>query len=411
MNEYMHRKKRRRVMRWLMLPLLLVPLAYLGIQLAGVLRVNLQTQTAIAYSMSDFVDCDGMLAMQEQTVVCEGAGVLGYQAKNGERVSAGMEIARLFANEAGAQSRIRSERLTQELALLEKSQSGTGSGADVEALMNQAQQGVYAVLDLLESNNFTGLADACGEIQLAQNQLQLTTGAAEDFSARIAMLTEQRDAADAASAYQPVYAPATGYFVSAQDSQKPLYDPDTLAAMTPAQLQEALAQPPAENDASAAGKLILDYRWRYYGIVTLKQAEKFTEGARVTLSFPDVSQDEAPATVTGVQTDPDSGVAKIELLCDYINETVVTLEHAAARITFATYDGIRVDRRALHIVDGKSCVYVQFGNVVYRKNIRILFEDAEYILISPIYEAEENEVRLFDQIIVQGTDLYDEKIL
>lgn len=404
------KKKKKRGLRLLVWVMLLIPAAYISVQMVQVLRANYQTQTAIAYTMSDTILCDGMLAMQEIVVPLEGSGVLGYQADNGERVSAGSEIARIFADEAGAQNRLRAEKLTEELTLLERSRQGAG-GTDVEALLHQTQQSVYAILDCLQSSDYTGLDAARAELQLAQNKLLLVTGAEEDFAVRTQQLTEQRDAADAASSYTPVYAPATGYFVSAQDSEKQLYAPEQLAAMSPAELQEALACPAAENEASTAGKLILDYRWRYYALVTAKQAEKFAEGQRVELSFPNISAESLPATVTGIALDEDAGIAKVELLCDYINDTVVTLEHEKAEITFAVYDGIRIDRKALHIVDGRSCVYVQFGNVVYRRYITILFEDEDYILVPSDYTKEENEIRLFDQVVVQGSDLYDEKIL
>ena len=62
-------------------------------------------------------------------------------------------------------------------------------------------------------------------------------------------------------------------------------------------------------------------------------------------------------------------------------------------------------------MDGRSCVYVQFGNVVYRRYITVLFENEDYILVPSVYTREENEIRLFDQVVVQGSDLYDEKIL
>lgn len=399
---------RRHLFAWALL--LLIPAAYICAQMVQVLRTNYQTQTAIAYTMSDTVQCDGLLAMQEMTIPREGAGVLGYQADNGERVSSGSEIARLFADEAGAQSRLLADRLEEELALLEKSQQGV-SGTDVEAQMNQTQQGVYQILDLLQSNNYANLSKVRSEIQLAQNKLLLVTGAAEDFAARTQQLTAQWETASAASNYTPVYALATGYFVSAQDSEKQLYTPQALAELPPTELQAALAQPDAENDTSIVGKLILDYRWYYYGIVTAKQAEKFIEGARVELSFPNVSAEKLPATVAEVSVDEAAGIAKVALLCDYINGTVVTLEHEKAEITFATYEGIRIDRKALHIVDGQNCVYVQFGNVVYRRPITILFEDEDYILVPSTYTKEENEIQLFDQIVVQGYDLYDEKIL
>ena len=215
MENWPVRKKKKRYRGLILALLMLVPAGYIGVQMVQVLRTNYQTQTAVAYSMSDVVRCDGMLAMDETVIPYEGAGVLGYQVNNGERVSAGTQVARLFADEASAQNRTLSEKLTEELSVLEKSQAG--AAADVEALMNQNQQGIYSALDLLESGNYTGLSDARASIQLAQNKMQLTMGVVSDFSARIADLTARRDAADAASVYTPITAPAAGYFVSAQD--------------------------------------------------------------------------------------------------------------------------------------------------------------------------------------------------
>lgn len=412
MDEKLPRKRRRYgARRWIAAVLLLVPVLYIGVQLTLMLRTNLKTQTAVAYTMSDTVLCDGLLAMQEADVPLMGTGVLGYQAGNGERVAAGEEVARLFVSAGGAQNKQLAQRLSDELALLEKTQAGIGDGADVEALMSQIQQGVLTVQELAQSNNFAQLSSARAAIQLAQNQLQLTTGVAENFTERMEMLASQREAAEAASAYTPVYAPVTGYFVSAQDSEKQQFAPDTVAAMSPAQLQDALSKPAEENSAGMVGKLILDYRWRYYGLITAKQAEKFTEGARVTISFPNVSSEGLPADVVSVTVDEENNIAKVELLCDHLNDFVVTLEHEKAEITFATYDGIRIDRSALHIVEGQTCVYVQFGNVVYKRNVQILFEDSDYILVPATYIKDVNEVQLYDQIVVHGFDLHDEKIL
>ena len=77
MEERPIKKKKKHRLRFLMWLLLLVPVVYISVQMVQVLRTNYQTQTAIAYTMSDTILCDGMLAMQEITVPLEGAGVLG----------------------------------------------------------------------------------------------------------------------------------------------------------------------------------------------------------------------------------------------------------------------------------------------------------------------------------------------
>ena len=182
--------------------------------------------------------------------------------------------------------------------------------------------------------------------------------------------------------------------------------------MTPGELQQAAEQTPPENDPGVAGKIITDYHWRYFAVVDAADAEKFKEGdSSLSISFPNVSSQSVPATVVSVTLDEAAGLAKVELLCDYINENVVTMEHEEATIAFKVYEGLRIDREALHTMEGENCVFVKFGNVAYQRPVTVLFEDENYILVSATYEKDKNEIKRFDEIIVQGTDLYDEKIL
>jgi hypothetical protein len=124
-----------------------------------------------------------------------------------------------------------------------------------------------------------------------------------------------------------------------------------------------------------------------------------------------VSAQTVPAQVVSIEIDDETQTAKVELLSDYINGTIVTLEHAQAQITFSTYTGIRIDKEALHVIEGVNYVYVRLGNVAYQKRVQIVFEDENYILVSPTKKTGENEVALFDEVIVKGTDLYDKKVL
>ncbi len=409
MDNRAEKRRKKRMRRIMLMLIMLLPLFYIGVQLVLMVKASYQTQTVIADTMSDIIRCDGMLAMQEMQMEGRTDGILGYQVNNGERVSAGTQVVRIFADESSARSCAAAEKLTQQIETLENSQKN--ASADMEFLMNQNQQGIYSALNILESGNYAKLSSALADIQTAQNGMQLTAGTMTDLNGRIEELKAQRDAQQAASTYTALAAPQTGYFVSSDDSQKQIYSPQQLKDMTPLELNEALKTPQQANDPHLVGKLILDYRWHYYGIVPYKQASKFILGKQVEIAFPDASNERVPAVVAGVTVDEENQIAKIDLLCDYINSTVVTQEHARAEIIFATHNGLRIDRKALHIVEGQNCVFVKFGNIIYQRNIEILFENEDYILIPASYKRDVNEVKLFDEVIVQGADLYDEKIL
>ena len=291
--------------------LLLVPAVYVAVQLATIAGRSsaLLTQTAVLDTMAESVVCEGFLGMTEQSITYEGSGVLSYIAKNGERVSEGIGVARLFASEADAAQYKRYTALSQEIELLTKAQA-TGSAGDASLLEKQVQTGVYDALDALDSGDFSSLEAAQNDIQLAQNKLSVSLGEVEDYSARISELTARRDALNGASG-TVITAPGTGYFVSSQESTAALFTPEQLAEMTPVQLQEALQQPVQENPENCAGKIISDYRWRFFALVDAEQAEKFSEGADVTVSFPKVSQESVPASIVSIQLDEDAGIAKV----------------------------------------------------------------------------------------------------
>ena len=110
--------------------------------------------------------------------------------------------------------------------------------------------------------------------------------------------------------------------------------------------------------------------------------------------------------------DEDSGLAKVVLECEYVGTDVLELSQATAKVDFTSYEGIRIDARALHIVDGQKGVYVKYGNLARWRKITVLYQNEDYILVPKDGKiGTDNEVRMFDEIIVEGNDLKDGKIL
>ena len=74
------------------------------------------------------------------------------------------------------------------------------------------------------------------------------------------------------------------------------------------------------------------------------------------------------------------------------------------------YAGYEIDRKALRTVDGEVGVYVQLGNVVRFKKVDIVYSD-DSLVLSKKKEGESGYVCLYDEVIIEGTDLYDGKII
>lgn len=389
--------------------LFVVALGYVGLQLYTILHRTYRTETAIAYTMADSISLSGMAVFE--TVDVPGEGNLGYIVADGERVSAGTVLAERYTDESQGVLRERLDRLDRTLELLSKSQNSTGS--DLSMLTTQTRTALYNLLDQIDTASYSGIAQAEEDFLLAQNRLQISTGQADNFESVMATLQQEREeVAGQLGGLQTITAGTNGYFVSSVSANPISMDQETLDAMSSAELQSLLEQGVENSPAELAGHIITGFSWRFYGVCSLETAGRLDGITKVNISVPGKENDPLPATVVEVTEDEETGTAKVVIECRSINANVLRFGIEEAQVDLTTYEGIRIDRSALHIKDGAKGVYVKYGDLQRFRRITILYEDENYILVPKDGAlGTENEVRLYDEVIVEGTNLQDGKLL
>lgn len=382
---------------------------YIIVQCFMIFRRSYKTETAIKYTLAESITLDGVVAFDSVDVA--GGGDLGYLVADGERVTNGTVVAECYTDDAQGLQRERLDRLARTITLLTKSQNSTGS--DLSVLTNQTKQALYNLLDKLDTAQYSGISDAEDNFLLAQNRLQVSTGQTAGFSDSIAALQAEYDTIKAQlDTLQTITATTNGYFSSTASSPAIVTDRQALDDADPAALQAMLVGgfPAASTDR--AGQITTGFSWRFYAICDLDTAARFDGISSVKISVPGKQNTPLSATVEEVTLDKDNGIAKLVLQCQTINAEILSFGQETAQIDLKTYEGIRIDKEALHIVDGQRGVYVKYGNLQRFLKITTLYENDSYILIPENGKlGTDNEVRLYDEIIVQGTNLQDGKLL
>ena len=382
---------------------------YIIVQCFVVFRRSYKTETAIKYTLAESITLDGVVAFDSVDVA--GSGDLGYLVQDGERVTNGTVVAEVYTDDSQGLQRERLDRLERTITLLTKSQNSTGS--DLSVLTNQTKQALYNLLDKINTAQYSGITDAEDTFLLAQNRLQVSTGQTAGFADTIAALQVEYDSIKAQlDALQTITATTNGYFSSTAASPAIAADRQALDDADPATLQKMLADgfPAAATDR--AGQITTGFSWKFYAVCDLDTAARFDNISSVKISVPGKQNTPLSATVEEVAPDKDNGIAKIVLQCQTINAEVLSFGQETAQIDLKTYEGIRIDKEALHIVDGQRGVYVKYGNLQRFLKITTLYENDSYILIPENGKiGTDNEVRLYDEIIVQGTNLQDGKLL
>ena len=412
---------------------LLLAAGYVLYQAMHVLFPQNVYETALPAVISDTVDADGVLLFDESYVA--GSGNLGYLAADGERVSAGTAVAEIYSNASQATLRQQLTQLNDQIDLLQRSQNT--AALQLDSLLKERAGALYDLLDTLDDGDYEAVDDDSNAYQLAQNKLWVVTGDAANFTDQITALVQQAQSVQAQlGSPTQIAAPQTGYFVRASGSGRLNAGADDILALSAQELQGYLDSDPVVALDGCAGKIVAGFTWRYVGVCSAKQGEKLLgqDGkplrSAVEISFPGRMENGLKATVAEVSMDADSGLARFVLTCNSINGDVLCLNRAAARISVGERSGLRVPAAAVHYLkeDGTEAetqgenyvpgVYVKLGNIARFCRIdpvdadHPLITDGDYILVLPEgTEGSVSKVRLYDEIIVSGQNLYDGKLL
>ena len=63
------------------------------------------------------------------------------------------------------------------------------------------------------------------------------------------------------------------------------------------------------------------------------------------------------------------------------------------------------------MIDGQTGIYVKSGNMAYWRPVKVLFETQNQVILSSVYEDGVNEVKYYDNVIREGKDIHNEKLL
>ena len=414
-------------------------LLYVGYQAYQATHQSIRTETAMYGEVSDVLQAQGFI-LRNETVIDESySGVLSYRVADGSRVSRGGVIADIFSNESDAASQRELDQLDQEIENLQSlSQTANFYVANPSMLGDQIYSALKGISQLVNENDFSGLNTQKGELQNALIRRQLITGeeSAEDYSQRISQLQSQRDtlASQTGSATGSILAPEAGYFISTVDGLENVMDISQVESITVAQAEELLEQQPSSTDA--VGKICQDFNWYAVCVFDEDDMVRFEGVEDVYLDIPFASTEQIPAKVLARNSDGESGKTAVVFQCSTMDADIAAVRNEAIQVTVNTYSGVLVNERAIRFADVEYTTTDEAGNTVTQvqenvKGVYVLYGgQLEFVQVftdqtvngyaicrTDLTEEEQSmlvtdsTIQLYDQVVVEGTDLYDGKIV
>lgn len=388
---------------------ILLTVVFLGYQFFASYYFAITTESAYFYEYSEGVELVGTVIRNEHIVTASHSGTLHFLIADGERVAKGGTIAQVYTDDKASAAVTRIDEIEEQLSSIEEIEGYNDLNAvDMSTINAKISENLNSFIYSVSDNTFDGASAASVELLTAMTHKQVATGEKTDFSA---VKQELNDEKEELSSYtgtpRSVYtADYSGYFVSSVDGYEALLGTEDLSIYTPEYMNSLKAE---DMSGTAIGKIVHDYEWYVAATIPLGDSMYYKTGDSVKLRV-EAADQTVSAVIERINFSNDSDTAVIILSCNEMNSRLASMRSGKMTIVKKEYSGLRINSKAIRIVDGVTGVYVVSGLEVKFVSAEILYSNDEYAICS-LNTADESQLRLYDEVVVKGKGLYDGKII
>lgn len=391
------------------------------------------TENAEQVTVTDKIYSNGYIIRDETYVKNTSGGVVSYNVDDGDEVKKGGSVASVFSSEEDAVARTKAASLEDSMMALTKLEQTRRSNTEgIETVNNDITTNIETFLYNINNANIGKLDSNINSIINSVNHYQSFTGKTSSFKPEIASLQSQINELKKSSgdSIADINAPKAGYFVANCDGYENCFDYSKIGNLTLDNLKNMKKSSVPDN---TIGKVISSLNWYIACEITADEATDLTLwDDDVTVDFSDASSNTVPASIYKIVQYNNSDKALVILQCTYMDTTLSEIRQEPVEIGMGTYSGLRVSKKAIHddyveksTYDDKGNehkeskkvqgVYVLYGSEVQFKEISIVYAGNDFVLCnsSPtdgtLFSGE--TISLYDQIITEGDDLYDGKVI
>ena len=363
-----------------------------------IIKINyrpVKTEIALERTVSNAVTTQGFIVRDETYVKADAVGTLVPLVTDGKRVARGDDVAVVFNSEVSARNYAKIRELESDIAYFESLKNKIG----------------------IQTSNVEGYEPYEDAVCEAITSRQLSTGTVIDPTEQLQTLKAELAALQGQSGgFITVKADNPGYYIGHVDGYETAFDYEKAKTATGEEINALLSATPTPTEAlqNCMGKLVDSFNWYLLCVIDSQSAASLSSGSHITVEFPLSSAEAISAEVVSVQNaGPDS--AAVVLRSNLMNPQYAGLRKEQIRLVLQNFTGYRVNNKAIREVDGQKGVYILSGNIMKFKKVHIAYSDETYSICVTPKDKDGNllsgYVSLYDEIIVEGTDLHDGKVL
>lgn len=385
-------------------------IVFLSFQIYSATFSSISTSSAIPFEYTEGIDTTGIIIRDETLVKNSEQGTLHFAVSDGEKIAKGGVIAHIYDGDSSSANATKIEELKAQLKKIEEIEGYNNMMAVDLSTVNAKISSYYNDFAFNSSlGKYDKLSESVSGLLTMMTRKKVATGEQTDFSSLKDAINIQINQLSQSSGNikGSIKASVSGYFVSVIDNFEDKLNTKDLSVYTPDYFNELTA---GEGTQDVIGKIVYDYKWYIAGVVPINDSKFYKIGETVTVKTTTTSNPRLTARVEKVNLSPTGDNAVIIFSCNEMSSELATMRSGAITIIKNEYSGLKVDSKALRVVDGKTGVYIVSGLEAKFVEASILYSNDSYA-ICELNNSDSNKLRLYDEVIVKGKNLYDGKII
>ena len=392
----------------------------------------IETEQVTHFEINDYLEVNAVALRREEYILNNRAGVVAYDIDDGEKVNAGGAVARLFENASDVENWQKYQKLNSELDMLKQlGNAGNSIFVDLDTVDAQITAQMVSYRNQLQSGRYNIAQQTKLSLLQLYNERAVITGISADFQPRISELETEISEISVSKGIGEVKSKNSGIFVSVLDGYENSLDYSKAQTLTSSEVAAITRKDPPSD---AVGKIITTLNWYLLCPITGEQAISVTASSgNVEVSIPKVISYSVPGTIVSVNQGSKTEDGLLVIQCDYMDSALAKIRREDITIKTQTYEGLRINRKAIHedyitvnnydengnITDTYEQkvqgVYVVYGNKLNFVQVNIIYSDKEFVICDPDVTNPailgDKTVSLYDEVVVQGKELYNGKIV
>jgi putative membrane fusion protein len=405
-----------RVLVYLLLAVFAIALiCEIGYQFYKSVYEDVETAMAEETTFYYTVEATGYVFRSEQTLVASSEGAVRYLCSDGEKISKGQSVAKIYDFQEDNNSILEEiSKLEAEEEILTSAQT-MASGYSTKKVETEIADLRNRICSLTAEGDLLSVEQLDTELRQLLAVSQIVTGNVKNYSAEISSLKQkiaekEEQLGQVKSSVSSLYG---GYFYSQADGMEDLLDPSDLSSLTFDDFLNVLTQ--ASDTTSSAsdtwiGKIVTDYKWYVFCVVSQEESELFLQDKTYSVCLQGM---ESSMQLCRIVNDSSENSVVLVFSSDQIPDNFNNTRIQNLSIVCTQSDGFAIPSGALRSIDGITGVFVLHGSVVQFRQVEILYSQEGMIFSSASFQAESGYTALsrYDLIILNGKDLYVGKII